>query len=301
MTNLSSHPSLATPSATAPGEAPWHVVIPVKDTRYGKSRLARATGADRAVLSRAVADDTIAAAVEAIGAARVVVVTSDAALTADLAGLGVDVVADPGTGLNPAIEAGLRRLSATDGQSRPAALLGDLPCLTAADLRAALAAAGYHDQSFVPDSDGIGTVLRCGGAASGLVPRFGPDSAARHAADGAERLDLDLPRLRTDVDDPASLVAAIGLGLGLRTSRVVDRLGSGWMRDMQASVHTFDPEHNTGSVLLDDGRQVAFTAAAFEGSGLRLVRLGQRLTVEMTGEVVVSLGIVGIGPDQPIR
>ena len=280
---------------------PWHIVIPVKDTRYGKSRLARATGADRAVLSRAVADDTIAAAVGAVGAAHVVVVTSDAALADELTGLGVDVVADPGTGLNPAIEAGVRRLTGTGARSRPAALLGDLPCLTPADLRAALAAAGRHDQSFVPDSDGVGTVLRCGSAESGLRPRFGPASAARHAEDGAVRLDLDMPRLRTDVDDPTSLVAAIGLGLGMRTSMVVDRLGSGWIRDMQASVHTFDPENHTGSVLLDDGRQVAFTAPAFEASGLRLVRLGQRLTVEVAGEVVVSLGIVGIGPDQPIR
>ncbi|MEO6997497.1 MAG: 2-phospho-L-lactate guanylyltransferase [Terracoccus sp.] len=300
MTDLSTPPS-ATPFAEAPGESAWHVVIPVKETRYGKSRLARATGTDRAVLSRAVADDTIAAAAQAVGTALVVVVTSDAALVDELARLGVDVVADPGGGLNPAIEAGLHRVKETSRGSRPAVLLGDLPCLTAADVRAALAAARPHDQSFVPDCDGIGTVLRCGGAASGLRPRFGSASAARHAADGAARLDLDLPRLRTDVDDPASLVAAIGLGLGPRTARVVDRLGSGWIRDMQASVHTFDPEHHTGSVLLDDGRRVAFTAVAFESSGLRLVRLGQRLTVEVAGDVIISLGIVGIGPDQPIH
>lgn len=297
MTDLTTRP----PSCRPPGETPWHVVIPVKDTRFGKSRLARATGADRAALSRAVADDTIAAAVGAVGAARVLVVTSDAGLTVELMSLGVDVVPDPGVGLNPAIEAGLRRLSDTGRGSRPAALLGDLPCLTAADLRGALAAAHPYDQSFVPDADGVGTVLRCGGMASGLRPRFGSDSAARHAADGAARLDLDLPRLRTDVDDPTSLVAAIGLGLGPRTAGVVGRLGSGWIQGMQASVHTFDPEHHTGSVLLDDGRQVSFTAAAFEASGLRLVRLGQRLTVEVAGEVVVSLGIVGIGPGQQIR
>lgn len=289
------------PSAAPPGETPWHVVIPVKDTRYGKSRLARATGADRVVLSRAVADDTIAAAVGAVGAAHVLVVTSDAALTVELVSLGIDVVADPGIGLNPAIEAGLRRVAHTGRRSRPAALLGDLPCLTAADLRKALTAAHPYDQSFVPDADGIGTVLRCGGRVSGLRPRFGSDSAAAHAADGAARLDLDLPRLRTDVDDPSSLVAAIALGLGPRTSRVVNRLGSGWIQAMQASVHVFDPEHHTGSVLLDDGRQVSFTAAAFEASGLRLVRLGQRLTVEVAGDVVVSLGIVGIGPGQQIR
>jgi 2-phospho-L-lactate guanylyltransferase len=49
---------------------------------------------------------------------------------------------------------------------------------------------------------------------------------------------------------------------------------------MQGTVATFDPETRSGSLLLDDGTPVAFGRAAFDASGLRLLRLGQRLRLE---------------------
>jgi 2-phospho-L-lactate guanylyltransferase len=49
---------------------------------------------------------------------------------------------------------------------------------------------------------------------------------------------------------------------------------------MQATVATFDSDSHTGTVLLDDGTELHFPAAAFARSGLRLLRLGQRVTVE---------------------
>lgn len=65
---------------------------------------------------------------------------------------------------------------------------------------------------------------------------------------------------------------------------------------MQATVHSFDPTMGQGSVLLDDGRLVPFGTAAFEHSGLRLVRLGQRVTIELSEEplTVRRLGIRGV-------
>ena len=48
---------------------------------------------------------------------------------------------------------------------------------------------------------------------------------------------------------------------------------------MQGTVATFDAQTRTGTLLLDDGSELSFPAAAFEASGLRLLRLGQRLTV----------------------
>jgi 2-phospho-L-lactate/phosphoenolpyruvate guanylyltransferase len=53
---------------------------------------------------------------------------------------------------------------------------------------------------------------------------------------------------------------------------------------MQATVHRFDAGTSAGSLLLDDGTELAFDARAFETSGLRLLRLGQRLTIEVDGE-----------------
>ena len=46
---------------------------------------------------------------------------------------------------------------------------------------------------------------------------------------------------------------------------------------MQATVATFDPATCAGTVLLDDGTRVEFSGAAFAASGLRLLRLGQRV------------------------
>ena len=48
---------------------------------------------------------------------------------------------------------------------------------------------------------------------------------------------------------------------------------------MQATVRSFDPVAGSGSVFLDDGTVVAFGPAAFAGSGLRLLRPGQRVTI----------------------
>jgi cold shock CspA family protein len=67
---------------------------------------------------------------------------------------------------------------------------------------------------------------------------------------------------------------------------------------MQGSVHRFDAESGAGSVLLDDGIEVPFDGAAFADSGLRLLRVGQRLTIELGGDGaqvrVVGLHLFGI-------
>jgi 2-phospho-L-lactate guanylyltransferase len=70
---------------------------------------------------------------------------------------------------------------------------------------------------------------------------------------------------------------------------------------VQATVYRFDPDVHVGSVLTDDGLVVPFGAAAFASSGLRHLRPGQRLTVELAqaapdgaAEVVsMRLGTVG--------
>jgi 2-phospho-L-lactate guanylyltransferase len=52
---------------------------------------------------------------------------------------------------------------------------------------------------------------------------------------------------------------------------------------MQATAYTYDPATRTGSVLLDDGTPVPFDAAAFDAGGLRLLRPGQRVRIEVEG------------------
>jgi 2-phospho-L-lactate guanylyltransferase len=53
---------------------------------------------------------------------------------------------------------------------------------------------------------------------------------------------------------------------------------------VQATVARFDPEHRSGAVLLDDGVQLSFDAGALDGTGLRLLRPGQRVRLDVRTE-----------------
>ena len=53
---------------------------------------------------------------------------------------------------------------------------------------------------------------------------------------------------------------------------------------MQATAYTYDPDTRSGQVLLDDGTPVPFDAPAFDAGGLRLLRAGQRVRIEVEGE-----------------
>lgn len=202
----------------------WHLVLPVKGGPRAKSRLVGAP-VDRRELAAAFALDCVASAVAAPGVAAVVVVGDDPGLAAAVVALGARPVTEsrPGAGLLSAIRDGVTSLP----RGAPAAvLLADVPALRPADLAQSLTAArlALTDgavQAFVPDADGTGTVLLAAARADRLVPRFGVASAAAHAADGAVRLDLDLPRLRHDVDSWPALQHAAALGLGPRTAALL--------------------------------------------------------------------------------
>jgi cold shock CspA family protein len=65
---------------------------------------------------------------------------------------------------------------------------------------------------------------------------------------------------------------------------------------MQGTVKEFDDETRSGSLLLDDGTQVAIDPASTEGSEVRSLRIGQRVdfdvATEGTGSVARGLHIV---------
>jgi 2-phospho-L-lactate guanylyltransferase len=64
---------------------------------------------------------------------------------------------------------------------------------------------------------------------------------------------------------------------------------------MQGTVATYDAETHTGTLLLDDGSELRFGAEAFERSGLRLLRLGQRVTIDAGADGAVNrVGLPGI-------
>lgn len=287
----------------------WHLVVPVKGGSAAKSRLHPPAGVPRAALALALARDCLTACAEGMPRGRLFVVTSDPTVGAMADALGARVVPDPGDGLDAAVRAGRDAVGsgAATGTSRDVApsvavLLGDLPALRSGDLRAALGAAAAYPLAVVPDAAGTGTVLLTALAAQVLEPAFGAGSAARHVESGHHRLELDLPRLRTDVDDDRDLAAALELGVGPATAALLGAAAT--LPTMQASVHRFEESSGAGSVLLDDGLEVAFDSEVFARSALRHVRPGQRVSIEVSGSAaaptVTRLWIVGIGDDQTI-
>jgi cold shock CspA family protein len=58
---------------------------------------------------------------------------------------------------------------------------------------------------------------------------------------------------------------------------------------MQATVKAYDAATRTGSVLLDDGSELAFDAAAFDAGGLRLLRFGQRVNIAVSGDRITCV------------
>jgi 2-phospho-L-lactate guanylyltransferase len=199
------------------------VIVPVKQTDRGKSRLSTASPEDRRELALAFALDTVAAAVASSLVRRVVVVTNDAGADAFVQ-LGAEVVADePDAGLNPAFVHGAHRVAATDPETGLVGLAGDLPSLTTDVLDVAFSAAPAP-RWFVADAAGTGTTTLAVSAGGRLSPSFGPHSRARHRDSGAVELELaGLARLRRDVDTEVDLWDAVRLGVGVHTRAALSR------------------------------------------------------------------------------
>lgn len=69
---------------------------------------------------------------------------------------------------------------------------------------------------------------------------------------------------------------------------------------MQATVFSHDPDGGT-ILVTDDGRRMTAGPDAFAGSGLRSVRPGQRLSVEVDSDGrAVRAWIIGIGEGERI-
>jgi 2-phospho-L-lactate guanylyltransferase len=58
---------------------------------------------------------------------------------------------------------------------------------------------------------------------------------------------------------------------------------------VQGTIRQFAPDRRDGSVLLDDGSDVPFDAAAFDAGGLRLLRPGQRVRLDRDDQGRVTL------------
>ncbi|MCB2049165.1 MAG: 2-phospho-L-lactate guanylyltransferase [Novosphingobium sp.] len=184
-------------------------LIPIKASGTGKSRLAEALDADaRQVLVQDMLAHVATAAQQARAVSRVLLVgPSRLGLPED-----ISLLADPGTGLNPAIESAISQISASDNPlpERLLILFADLPEVTSAEIDL-LAVARDGSVAIAPDRHEIGTnaLSLPMTVASQFRFAFGEDSFARHRRE-CERLGLGFEvilsgGLERDVDEPADL------------------------------------------------------------------------------------------------
>jgi 2-phospho-L-lactate guanylyltransferase len=179
------------------------VLIPVKAFRDAKVRLATALSAeDRIALARTMADHVV----DAAGSLPVGIVCDDDEVATWAAGRGLRVIAEPGRGLNQAVEAGVAQLAA-DGVGFVIVAHADLPLAT--DLRWV---ARFRGVTLVPDRREDGTNVIGLPVDLGFGFAYGPGSFARHYAEarrcGAAVRVVRRPSLAWDVDQPDDLAYA---------------------------------------------------------------------------------------------
>lgn len=184
------------------GAAGATVLVPVKAFSQAKERLSTVLSPQqRATLARSMADHVVKAAFPL----PVAVVCDDKEVAEWAAGLGAQVLSEPGLGLNGAVEAAVTALE-SQGVPRIIVTHSDLP------LAKPLAwLAEVEGIALVPDRRDDGTNVISLPAHCGFRFSYGPGSFSRHRAE-AERTGLAVkvvrdPDLAWDVDFPADMAA----------------------------------------------------------------------------------------------
>jgi 2-phospho-L-lactate guanylyltransferase len=193
------------------------VVIPFAGAE-GKTRLHSSTRIRRA-LAHAMFCDVLSACV-LVGPTRVV--TPDEKAAAETRDLGAEVVADPGGGQGPAVQAGLEGV----GPGGILVVNADVPCVVPHDLRTLLAATPAGCFALVEALDGTTNALSLP-SPEAFAPLYGPSSSDRfraHAASlGVEAVSVVVPNLADDVDTMEDLTR-LQLRAGPRTQACLAEL-----------------------------------------------------------------------------
>jgi 2-phospho-L-lactate/phosphoenolpyruvate guanylyltransferase len=254
-------------------------VIAIKPIEHAKSRLAVPDPLRRR-LAWTMALDTLSALCRALP--HVLVVSDQPALEARLrrAGLAVEVISESGqVGINSALTRGALRLHA-QGFTSILACVGDLPALRPESVARVLDASRSHPRSFVADASGVGTTMLVAHDVE-LAPQFQGRSAAAHHASGAvglgaEAIGSPVADARCDVDTEADLAAAIGLGVGLATSALIDHEKGRLGRYQLITATQWSNAEGDQLAITAAGSRIALPADALRGE-LRHAQLGQRL------------------------
>jgi len=204
--------------------------VPVKDLVNAKQRLVPLLGpGERRELARAMLTDVLTA----LGAAaleRVWVVTREPVVAALARALGAEPLAEDDNRGHTAAVARAQAEAARLGASVFVTLPGDVPCVTAAEIRAlADAASGIRAAAFTPSRSGLGTNGVALRPPDVMRLRFGEPSfddhlAAARALGLAPRV-LAQPGLALDIDAADDLAALLERGAGTHAHRLLDAWG----------------------------------------------------------------------------
>lgn len=200
----------------------WCALVPQKALSKAKGRIAL-PAEQRRVLATAMLRDTVAALEATAAMVRIFILWDDAAdrpVLPETATVGHVVAA--GHSLNGAVRLGVDRARRALPGCNVVVVPSDLPALNPAELTTFLARAGRYRRAFLADADATGTSVLTVTGDGPVLPSYGPNSRQRHVASGSYDLTSDdLPSLRRDVDDLATLDEAMRLGCGLHTSSSV--------------------------------------------------------------------------------
>ena len=203
------------------------VAVPVKDLVNAKQRLIGAlTPAQRAALAQTMLRDVLRA-LEAAPVDAVWVVTRDAEVTALVRGFRAEVLGEAENRGHTAAVAHAQARAAERGARVFVTVPGDVPCVTAAEIRELVAAAAESALAavFVPSRSGRGTNAVALTPPDVMPLTFGEPSFQNHL-DTATRLGLPprivrLPGLGLDVDDASDLRTLLSLGRDTESARLV--------------------------------------------------------------------------------
>ncbi|HEX7871712.1 MAG TPA: 2-phospho-L-lactate guanylyltransferase [Sphingobium sp.] len=185
----------------------WTAIIPFNFGRPRKTRLSTILSeAERDALAMAMARHVVAALHAAPSVAAVHLLSP-----VDPAVPGTLWVEDRGRGLNGELMTARTALAGA-----PALLIhADLPLLTGEDVEALLAAAHPAGAAIAPDAARLGTNALALADGRAVTLAFGEDSLSRHRASLPDAPLVERRGLTCDVDDEASLRAALDAGFVL--------------------------------------------------------------------------------------
>jgi 2-phospho-L-lactate/phosphoenolpyruvate guanylyltransferase len=207
-----------------------YIAVPVKDLSSAKQRLIPGLApAERRALARAMFEDVLQALGDAAGGS-VFVVTRDPEVMEMTARHGTRCLVESANRGHTEAVAFAQREAVASGAERFLTIPGDVPCVSAAEIRTVLAGLpGPRGALFVPSLSGFGTNAALLAPPDVMPLKFGEPSFDNHLEAARQRgltpTVLSLPGLGLDIDSPEDLSLLLERGPHTRSAALLREWG----------------------------------------------------------------------------